>query len=247
MRGAGSIILACLSHQNFVVYGKLNGPAECGQPTKWGHVILTPSSDGGVNFEITIPVKDAVEAGHLVGLVPAAVRAFIALGWAVWVNPVITSHRFIRSDGTSRVGSQVQISWNVRADLSKGPDSRARTASKIQEAILNPSDARLVELISLFALGLEGAQETVLITGLWAFANVIEEESSKPNIDHATQLAADLRQKGYSIEPDPVRKPSRIRAAALHPTPKDPSPTDDEVRWLMDIARSYLVDRASRI
>lgn len=230
-----------------IVYGKLIGPVECSQPTKWGHVILTSSSDGGVNFEVTIPVKNEIEAGHLVGLAPTAVRAFIALGWAVWVNPVITGYKFIRPDGTSRVGSQVQINWSVQADLSKAPDSKARTAGKIQEAILNSSDARLIELISLFALGLAGAQDTALITGLWAFANVIEEESGKPNIDHATRLAADLRRKGYSIDPDPVREPSRIRAAALHPTPKDPLPTDDEVRWLMDIARSYLVDRASQI
>ena len=135
----------------------------------------------------------------------------------------------------------------MQADLSTAPDPGARAAGKIQEAVLNPSDERLVELISLFALGLKGAQAAALITGLWAFANVIEEKSSKPNIDHATQLAADLRKKGYGIGPDPARGPSRIRAAALHPTPKDPLPADDEVRWLLDIARSYLVDRASQI
>lgn len=230
-----------------VVYGELKGPVECSQLTKWGHVALAPSPDGGVTFEIGISVKNDIEAGHLISLIPAAVRAFIALGWAVWVNPVITGHKFIRPDGTCRVGAPVPINWSVHADLSKAPDPGARAARKVQEAILAPSDARLVELIGLFALGLEGAQATELISGLWAFANVIEEESSKPNIDRAPQLAASLRQKGYRIEPDPARQSSRIRAAALHPTQKDPSPTEDEIRWLMDIARSYLIDRVSRI
>jgi hypothetical protein len=92
---------------------------------------------------------------------------------------------------------------------------------------------------------LEAKQEAAPITGLWAFVNLIEEQANAKNIDHATQLAANLRQKGYRIAADPTRQPSRIRVAALHPTPKDPLPTNAEIFWLMDIARAYLVDRAS--
>jgi hypothetical protein len=107
------------------------------------------------------------------------VRTVIALGWAVWVNPIILGYQFIRSDGTSRVGTRAPISFRSLVDLSQTPEHGGQAARKIQDAVLNPSDARLVQLMSLFALGLQGKQEAAPITGLWGFANVIEEEASK--------------------------------------------------------------------
>lgn len=237
-----------MSHSaKLVVHGKLRGPVKCTQPVRWGHTLFTPSSEEGVAFEMTLPAQNDNEAEQLVGLIPEALRAVIALCWEVWVNPIILDYDFIRSDGTRRVGKHAPIGFRALVDLSQTPDYGKQAVSKIQDAVLHPSDERLVELLSLFALGLEGKQEAAPITGLWAFVNLIEEEANKKknNIDHATKLAANLRQIGYGIAPDPTRQPSRIRAAALHPTPNDPLPTNDEIFWFMDLARAYLIDRAS--
>ncbi len=232
---------------NLIVNGRLAGPVECDRAVTWGYVTLKPSLDGDdVAFEAALSAENEAEAGNLVGLIPAALRAFVALGWAVWVQPVITGYEFIRPDGTKKVGTQASSGWQVLVDLSKAPDPGALSAGEVQRVVLDPPDARIVELIGIFSLGLKGAQIADPLSGLWAFANVIEEESRRSNIDNAAQMAADLRLKGFDIGPDPARHASRIRAAALHPTPKDPLPTVEEIRWIMNIARSYLADRVAR-
>jgi hypothetical protein len=229
-----------------IVQGRLEGSIECTQSASWGYFTINPGPNGDIFFEASIPVKNEGDIDNLVGLVPVALRAFISVGWAVSVRPTVSGWEFSRPDGTKRMGIQISSSFHVLADLAQLPDGGVLAASNIQKAVLEASEPRLAEIAGIFGLGLDAAAHVAPVAGVWAFANIIEEDSAKQkNIDHAGGLAASLRTKGYAISVDPIRQPSRIRVSALHPTPKDPLPDGNEVRWLMEIARAYLADRAS--
>ncbi len=229
------------------IHGSLEGAIECTRPVSWGYFTISPNPSGNVAFEASIPIKGESDIDNIVALAPLALHAFISVGWTVSVKPVVTGWEFSRPDGTKRIGVQAASSFDILSDLAQPPIGGNIAASKIQKSVLQSADPRLAEITGVFGLGLDAATHVTPIAGIWAFANVIEESSAKPNIDHAGNLAANLRAKGHVISADPARQPSRIRASVLHPTPKDPIPSQSEARWLMEIARAYLADRASQV
>lgn len=68
---------------------------------------------------------------------------------------------------------------------------------------------------------------------------------NRANLGHVIDLARGLRDEGHPIPREPERGPDEIRASALHPTPKSPLPTTEEVAWFREVTSAYLMHRAT--
>jgi hypothetical protein len=116
------------------------------------------------------------------------------------------------------------------------------------DAVIGRGDHDLPRLYEVYLLGVQAMQTIEPVVGLWAYTRIIEAGSrtGRRNLDHAQDLADELRQEGYVVPPNPRRNPNTIRAAAVHPMPKDPEyPSEDEILWLRQLAYAYLLRRTT--
>jgi len=190
--------------------------------------------------KLEMDVSDVVDDGMepLVRRVGPAVRAATgaACGAAVQVDVLGWSYP---AGDLRRVGKALPIRWSVQVGLDTTVEAASRGQAAL-EAVLEGADVRLDELYKVYLLGVEAAQTIAPIVGLWGFTTVLEEAALKGekqgSLLHLPRLINDLRNRGYSLPAAPSsRDPARIRVAALHPTPKDPAPTVEEVAWFRGI------------
>jgi hypothetical protein len=225
--------------------GVLTGPVDLAEQVIWGPLRLW-QQDGRIRFEMNVEIDDrpAEEMEVLVQRVGPAVRAAVAAASGAAVDVDVSGWSYPTGE-LRRVGSTLRTGWAIHVSLQADTAPQAESALK---AVLGGSDPRLADLYEVYLLGVQAVQTIAPVVGLWAFATVLEEDSpsGKSNLQHLPALAEQLRAEGQAVPPTPERKPDRIRAAALHPTPKDPLPTAEEVAWFQELAMAYLVRRASR-
>lgn len=218
---------------------QLSGPKTLGPVQLW-------YDQNEIRFRLvcTAPEQPLDDSQAMVDRAVLAVEAAIAAATqtSVQVHPSGWSYQ---SSAGRKVTVVARTSFSVFAAVT---DDGAVQGAAAAAAVLEGPDERLPELYEVFLLGLRGMQTVTPLLGLWAFSTVLEEEApnGKTNLDHVPRLAEQLRELGYDVPLlDPGRSPSRIRAAALHPTPKEPLPTRDEVEWFRRAAHSYLLSRAT--
>ena len=139
-----------------MVHGILDGPVICKDPVDWGSVSLLPASSdgGGPEFLIRLLVESEQEADRAVALIPAALQAFVAVGWRTWTDVAITGCELSRPRGPTTVTTSMRTDWRIVADLSQPPKPDPDTADATLRAVLRSWDERLVELLAIFTLGL---------------------------------------------------------------------------------------------
>jgi hypothetical protein len=217
-----------------------------------GRVAFEPvefwDEDSETHFKLEIDVggKPIAEIEALIGRIQPAIVAAVAAASGVAVEARLLGWSYPYPDRElRRVTSQMPIRWNVRVNLE--PSGRAWGQAAL-EAVLSGADVRLPGLYDLYTLGVRAAQSIAPVVGLWAFSTLLEEDApkGKHNLNHVPVLADQLSANGHAIPPMPSRNLDEIRASALHPTPKSPQPTAEEIRWFQITAGAYLRDRASR-
>lgn len=227
-----------------VIEGSIMGLMDLAGPTTWGIIQLHPEGDA-VRFTMSIDLtgKSSHEIAQIdAARIAAAVEAAVAANCDVAVRANVEGMHRPNATGGRRVTKLQSTSWEVRVLAKTDADSVQRAAAT---AALVLQGGRPQQLHNVYLLGVRAMQTIAPVVGLWAFTTVLEEVGTgKHNVDHVPQMASDLRRKGFSIPPDPIRHPAEIRAAALHSTPRSPMPTLDEVSWFRDVAWAYLCDQA---
>ena len=217
-----------------------------------GHVAFEQvefwDEDGETHFKLDIDMsgKPIAEIEALISRIQPAIVAAVAAASGVAVEARLLGWSYPSPDTElRRVTSQMPIRWNVRVNLE--PSGRAWGQAAL-DAVLGGGDVRLRGLYEVYILGLRAAQSIAPVVGLWAFSTLLEEDApkGKHNLNHVRGLANQLRANGHAIPPMPSRNLDEIRAAALHPTPKSPQPTAEEIKWFQITAGAYLRDRAIR-
>lgn len=225
--------------------GTIVGSLQLSGPKSLGPVQLWPDHDE-IRFRLvwSAPEQPQDDPQVMVDRAVLAVEAAVAAATqsSIEVHPSGWSYD---SSAGRKVGVVVRASYTVFASVTDDGAVRGATAAA---SVLEGPDERLPELYEVYLLGLRGMQTATPLLGFWAFSTVLEEEvpKGKTNLDHVPELAERLRELGYDVLPlDPGWPPSRIRAAALHPTPKDPLPTREHVEWFRQVAHAYLLQRAT--
>jgi hypothetical protein len=227
--------------------GTLDGSVDVPEPVTWGALRLSPDKDGRPRFELRLDVSGLPDEGigAVLGRVGPAVQAAVAAACGAWVDVTVSGwsypHRELR-----RVGKAQGSSWAVRVNVDSGDGIAAGHGRDALHAVLGGPDRRLAELYEVYLLGVRAVHTTAPVVGMWAFATVLEEEAlpKEHNLGHVPALAKRLRDRGYELPATPARGPDEVRSAALHPTPRSPLPTHDEVAYLRELARAYLLWRA---
>lgn len=211
-------------------------------PVTYGPVELW-ESEGVVHFRATSS-GDPHPYGPVVRRMRLAVEAAIAAasGASGRANPDLATYAV---DGQPALHISRGPTYHLSVSAIEPTESQRR-GSEAAEAVLLSADRRLAELWEVYLLGVQAVSSVAPVVGLWAFASVLEEDRPPKwrQLDHVSTLAEDLRSEGYSLPPMTGREPTRVRNAALHPTPKDPLPTHEEVVWLQLVAGAYLRRRA---
>jgi len=218
MRRAGSCDAARMPDFTVTVSGHLDGLIACDSPTRHGPLSLREDEQGQVLFEVTFSADSEDEAHQAVEVMPAAVAAICAIGWGAWVRARPSDWSVERPDGTLRVGKAVRLTTRARADLSTPPSMPG--GLEAFWATLQGGPERVLELLNVLGLGLRASESADYVSGLWAFATVIEEEAptGKNNIDHARGMADRLRTSGVAIPADP--NATRLRFARQRCIPR---------------------------
>lgn len=228
--------------------GFLVGPVDLVAQADWGPARLWAEEDGRVHFELLLDVagRPDDDMEPLLQRVEPALQAAVAAACGAAVTAHLSGWSYPRGELRNVVSSVVSRSAVLAGlDITTGAGERGL---RVFQAVLEGEDRRLAELYEVYLLGVQAAQTIAPVVGLWAFSTVLEEEAppKKRNLNHVPKLADELRAKGYTVAGNPQRNVDVIRAAALHPTPKSPLPTPQEVSWFRELAGAYLLDRASR-
>ena len=227
------------------VTGVILGPLDLVQPLNWAPARLW-SQDGEVRFEVVLDVdgRDEQALATLKELCAPAVEAAVMAATGTAVEAVFTGSSS-PVGGMRRVTASVPVRWAVRAAVDSDPGT-ARLGQSVLKAVLLGADRRLPELYKVYILGVQAVQTIAPLVGLSTFTTVLEEDApGRPNLRHVPELVERLRREGYAVPAGPARQLDRIRAAALHPTPRDPLPTAAEVEWFRVAAQRYLQHRAA--
>lgn len=173
-----------------------------------------------------------------------AVQAAVAAACGAWVDVTVSGWSYPHGE-LRTVGRAQGTSWAVRVNVDSG-EVAAGHGREALDAVLGGPDWRLAELYEVYLLGVRAVQTTAPVVGMWAFTTVLEDEAppKQRNLRHVPELAERLRAAGYELPAAPARDPDQVRAAALHPTPSSPLPAHDEVAYLRELARAYLLWRA---
>lgn len=199
---------------------------------------LDRGDDGSRAFEFELDVQDLTDIereGRLTRL-QGAIEACLAAASSAYARVFIEHVAYPKAGmphNRTRIASADLI---VRASIDD-----AQAGVDALYAVLDGSDARLIEMYELYILGVQASQSIAPVVGFWAFSNVLEEISEGSNsLNKVPRILRDLRGKGFDIPPDPIRKLDTIRAAAVHPTPELPMPTRQEIEWFQTVAQVLL-------
>jgi len=229
-----------------IASGTISGLLELTAPVRTGPLWLTPEQDHiGFIVELDVAGKTPAECSELIDRIQPAVQAAVVAATGTAVRAHLVEWSYPNGD-LDRIGKQLRSDWSIRAGWPEGlePISSAQDAFA---AITLGADDQLADLYKVYLLGVEAVQTIAPLVGLWAFSTVVETASPHPppntNVAHLSDLDSYLRSKKYDLPPAPSRRPSRVRAAALHPT-LEPAPTLEPVDWFRELARAYLRHRA---
>ncbi len=234
--------------RTFTAGGVLSGPVDMiSAPVTWGPLRFY-EEDGRVHFELKLDVSGRrdEEVAPLLERVGPAVEAAVAAASGAAVQAHVSGWSYPAGQ-VYQVGSAITLAWDVNVGLDAFDGAAGRGQAAL-EAVLEGDDRRLRDLYEVYLLGVRAVQTVAPVVGLWAFSTILEEEAprGKHNLDHVPALVEQLRIRGQEIPGAPARNLNEIRAAALHPSPRSPLPTADEVGWFRQAAHAYLLDRASR-
>jgi hypothetical protein len=225
--------------------GTIDGLLDLTDSIRTGPLHLVPGTEH-IRFDIELDVtgKAPDDCQQLVDRIPLAVQAAVAAATGAAVRAHLTEWSY-PNGRLRRIGSQIRSEWSIRAGWPDHP-ARAAAACDAFTAVAIGADRQVADLYEVFLLGVQAMQTIAPMVGLWAFSTIVETAAPLPpprtNMAHVLELDSYLRSKGHELPPVPTRRPSRIRAAALHPTEESP-PTLDEVNWFRQLARAYLLHR----
>ncbi|WIM98632.1 hypothetical protein ACTOB_002236 [Actinoplanes oblitus] len=230
-----------------IASGTIDGLLELTDPIRMAPLYLVPEADH-VRFDIELDVTDKSPADcrQLLDRIPLAVQAAVAAATGTAVQAHLTEWSY-PNGGLRQIGNQIRSEWSIRTGWPAEPD-RAAAAWDAFAAVAVGADRQVADLYEVFLLGVQAMQTIAPLVGLWAFSTIVETAAPLPpprtNMAHVLELDGYLRSEGYDLPPSPTRSPSRIRAAALHPTDESP-PTPEEVTWFRQLARAYLLHRTA--
>ncbi len=195
-------------------------------------------------LELDAAARGDEEMEALLNRVAPAVEAAVAAASGAAVQAHVSGWSYPHG-GLRRVGRAAVISYGINKGIAAEGDAPERGQAALA-AVLEGGDRRLRQLYDVYLLGVRAVQSIAPVVGLWAFSTVLEEKAppNRHNLAHVPALVSQLRAAGYAVPQMPGRHLDRIRAAAMHPTPKDPLPTTDEVAWFREAARAYFLHRA---
>lgn len=230
----------------FEASGSLNGPVDVPEPVTWGRCACRRTRTDGHASSCFLDVSRLPDEGMAAVLerVGPAVQAAVAAACGAWVDVTVSGWSYPHGE-LRTVGRAQGTSWAVRVNVDSG-EVAAGHGREALDAVLGGPDWRLAELYEVYLLGVRAVQTTAPVVGMWAFTTVLEDEAppKQRNLRHVPELAERLRAAGYELPAAPARDPDQVRAAALHPTPSSPLPAHDEVAYLRELARAYLLWRA---